>query len=83
MAMAVRVGDGRFENADRAFAAATERQRDQLMRLFAAAGLPAQSLLFGHSGTLSNAALAKLINFAVRSRTQIDEIDPHRYGLEP
>lgn len=83
MALPVRVADGRWENSERAMAAAVEKQRDQLIRLFAAAGLSAQSLHWGHSGTLSNGALAQLINFAVRSHSQIDVINPHDYGIEP
>ena len=83
MSQAVRMPDGRFENSDRAYAAAVEKQRDQLIRLFVGAGVSAQPLIWGHSGTISNAALARVINHAVRSRSQVDEPNPHDYGLRP
>jgi hypothetical protein len=78
---AVRLADGRFEAADRALAAAQENQYRQLRSIFAAAGIPAHTLAWGHTGTLSNNQVAKLINWVSLGRFNVAIVDPHDYGL--
>lgn len=82
MASPIRMNDGRWEANERALDHATERQRQQLVRLFSGAGVSAVALAWGHSGTISNNALAKVINYAVKSRSQVDLVDPADYLLE-
>jgi hypothetical protein len=82
MSMAVRTTAGRFENNKRAYEAATERQRDQLTRIFVGAGVPASTLRWGHTGMLSLNSLAAIVNFVSGTRLQVDEVHPSDYGLE-
>lgn len=82
MSSAVRAATGRFENNERAYQRAVERQRRQLTNILVGAGVSAVPISWGHTGMLSLNSLAAIVNFVAGTRLHVDEVHPSDYALE-